>query len=416
MISVEQAQRSVGSVASPLVAVQRPLADSLGHVLAEEVISDIDMPPFDKSLVDGFAVRLDDLPQGRGQLSVVDEIVAGSPGWTDDRSLGVGQAVRIMTGAPIPPKSDAVVMVERTASTEGGGVAVEDSQFRAGQNIMRRGMELTNGQTVLHAGSPIRPAEIGVLAAVGRASVSVYPRACVAIVCTGNELVDVDRRPGSGQIRNSNGPVLSALVARTGGTPRYLGVARDTAEEIERYVGEGLQSDIVVLSGGVSAGTLDLVPGVLQKLGVREVFHKVNMKPGKPIWFGVAARYPTAGTSQVGESAPPLLVFGLPGNPVSVMACFELFVAPAIRRMMGFSNPGPYTLCAVLTEDRSSRSDRPTYWPAWVEQSKDGPVVRLVAWKGSPDLRATTEANCFAIFPAGEYQFRRGERIEVLTY
>src|SRR5262245_26647731 len=349
MISVEQAQRSVGSVASPLVAVQCPLADSLGHLLAEEVISDIDMPPFDKSLVDGFAVRLDDLPQGRGQLSVVDEIVAGSPGWTDNRSLGVGQAVRIMTGAPIPPKGDAVVMVERAASTE-GGVFVDDPQLRAGQNIMRCGMELTNGQTVLRAGSPIRPAEIGVLAAVGRASVSVYPRARVAIVCTGNELVEVDRRPGSGQIRNSNGPVLSALVARTGGTPRYLGVARDTGEEIERYVGEGLQSDIVVLSGGVSAGTLDLVPGVLQNLGVREVFHKVNMKPGKPIWFGVAARdltarasgagesparystawtnqagdaaarYTIAGASQVGESAPPILVFGLPGNPVSVMA------------------------------------------------------------------------------------------------
>jgi molybdopterin molybdotransferase len=456
MLSVEQAQHQVLSAACPLSAVHRPLSESLGQVLAEDVASDIDMPPFDKSLVDGLAVRAADLPEGKGEVTIVGEIVAGMPLWDVDRAIIAGQAVRIMTGAAIPPGADAVVMVERTsqhgdestrplATSDWGhavsgsatnlpsarilhqGVSVNDPQLKSGQNIMRRGSELASGQCVLRAGARLRPAEIGVLAAVGHATVSVHPRVRVAIICTGNELVESNECPSSGQIRNSNGPVLFALVTRIGATAQYLGIARDTMEDLERLVRNGLEFDLLLLSGGVSAGDLDLVPGVLVRLGVREVFHKVNFKPGKPVWFGVAERetasvaHPHGGSTRVSstnsalDAARSSLVFGLPGNPVSVMACFELFVTPAIRRMMGFTDPGPRLISAALAEDRSYRSDRPTYWPACLDHSDDRLLVRLVPWKGSPDLRATTEANCFAIFPAGEHHFRRGERIQVLS-
>jgi molybdopterin molybdotransferase len=438
MFSVEQAQRTILTTAKPLAVERCPLNEILGQVLAEDVASDIDMPPFDKSLVDGFAVRSIDLPAGTGKLAVIGEITAGMPVWEREAGIDKGQAVRIMTGAPVPNGADAVVMVERTtvqtlgetsipgseSSKPSTAVSISDPSLRANQNIMRRGAELSCDQTVLRGGVILRPAEIAVLAAVGRTSVLVYSRPRVAIVCTGNELVEVDQPLKSGQIRNSNGPLLCSSVDRLGATADYLGIAQDTAEDLEQHIRDALRSDVLILSGGVSAGALDLVPGALRKLGVSEVFHKVNLKPGKPVWFGVAPQATPGDEGRLGpgssgdstKCAHLTLVFGLPGNPVSVMACFELFVAPAIRRMMGYTACGPRVVRAALAEERSSRSDRPTYWPAWFELTSDGATVRLVAWKGSPDLRATTEANCFAIFPEGEQQFRRGQQIEVLLY
>jgi molybdopterin molybdotransferase len=416
MIAVEDAQRAVLESAGPLPPGPARLADALGHVLAEDVASDIDMPPYDKALMDGYAVRSQDFPGGAGEAAVAGEIFAGQPPWPADRALVAGQAARIMTGAPIPPGTDAVVMVERTrqGSKVGGpssAVRIDDPRLKPGQNVMGRGTEMQCGQVVLRTGTWIRPAEIGVLATVGRATVSVHPRPRVAIVSTGNEVVEAHESPGPGQIRNSNGPTLAALVTRAGGTPDYLGIARDTNDDLRRLVATGLRADMLLLSGGVSAGDLDLVPGVLRELGVREVFHKVNVKPGKPVWFGIAPFR----NQQSTISNSPTLVFGLPGNPVSVMVCFELFVRPAIRRMLGLSESVPPLVSAALTEERSYRSDRPTYWPAWLDTRDAGFRVRPLPWQGSPDLRAITEANSFVLFPPGEHALRAGDCVQVLS-
>jgi molybdopterin molybdotransferase len=457
MLSVEQAKQLVLQTARQLPAESRPLQDTLGLILAEDVASDLDMPPYDKALMDGFAVRTADVPEGRGELEVIGEILAGETPAEKAAAVAPGQAVRIMTGAPIPPGSDAVVAVERTSQGSAdklqesevgsqGSVVIDDARLKSGQNIMRRGTEMTRGQLVLKSGTPIRPPEIGLLAAVGRATVSVFPRPTVAIVSTGNEIVEAHEKPGPGQIRNSNGATLSALVTRAGGVPNSLGIARDTGDDLRRLIQKGLEADLLILSGGVSAGDLDLVPGVLRELGVREVFHKVNLKPGKPVWFGVAevsseqwaasraelaVTRPNEDASNMdqrsaigGQSRPTAhcalptahcpLVFGLPGNPVSVMACFVLFVRPAIRSMMGFADPGARLVWASLTEERAYRSDRPTYWPAWLEHGEDGFRIRPVAWHGSPDLRAMTDANAFVIFPPGDHQYRAGDKVQVL--
>jgi molybdopterin molybdotransferase len=433
MIAVHQAQRLVLGSARVAPATNVSLGDALGLVLAVDVVSDLDLPPFDKSLMDGFAVRSADLAGGRGELQVVARIVAGE--MPQSQGIAAGQAAQIMTGAPVPPGADTVVAVERTSRGAGDrgqesgvsgqwSVVIDDSRLMPGQNIMRRGTELTRGQVVLRAGTRLRPAEVGVLAAVGGACASVFPRPRVAVVSTGNEIVEASETPEPGQIRNSNGPTIAALVARAGGAPRYLGIARDADDDLRRLVRDGLNADILVLSGGVSAGELDLVPGVLRELGVCEVFHKVDLKPGKPVWFGVldsGARNTESGLNDRTESDPTLrpprsaLVFGLPGNPVSVMVCFELFVRPAIRQLMGMAPAVEPLLTAKITEAKNYRSDRPTYWPAWLEFGGAGATVRPVAWLGSPDLRATTDANAFIYFSSGEHALQPGDQVPVLS-
>ncbi len=398
MLSVAEAQAVVLEHARPLPPESTALtAAALGLVLAEDVVSDLDSPPHDKALMDGYAVRAADLPEGRAVLAVTEEITAGR---TPQLPVAAGQAARIMTGAPVPEGADAVVMVEQTQAREDGRVEVAARPPRPGQNILPRGQEMRAGETVLAAGAVLRPQEIGLLAGVGRSAVSLHRAPEVAVLSTGDELVEAAQRPGPGQIRNGNGPMLLAQVQRGGGVPRDLGIARDRVEHLRPLVEEGLRSPVLVLSGGVSAGKLDLVPGVLEELGVRAHFHKVSMKPGKPVLFGTR-----------GES----LIFGLPGNPVSSLVCFELFVRPAIRRLRGHADPGPRMLQAVLAEDFAYRTDRPTYHPAWLETRDEGRRVRAVPWFGSPDLRGLTRANAFVLLPPGDHLHRAGQRMQVLS-
>jgi len=354
------------------------------------------MPPYDKSLMDGYAVRATDLPEGRGVLTVIEEVTAGQ---TPRLPVAAGEATRIMTGAPLPAGADAVVMVERTRLLDGDRVQREDRTPKPGQSILPRGQEMRQGETVLTAGSVLRPQEFGVLATIGRTTVRAYPAPQVAVLSTGDEVVEAPQTPGPGQIRNGNGPMLTAQVARAGGRPRYLGIARDRLESLRPLVAEGLQSPVLVLSGGVSAGKLDLVPGVLQELGVAAQFHKVEMKPGKPVFFG------TRGAT---------LVFGLPGNPVSALVCFELFVRPAIRRLLGHADAGPRYVRAVLSRDFAYRTDRPTYHPARLEAGEAGWQVEPVPWFGSPDLRGLLRANAFVLFPAGDGRYQVGQSFDVL--
>jgi molybdopterin molybdotransferase len=259
---------------------------------------------------------------------------------------------------------------------------------------------------------------------VGRSGVAVFPRPRVALLSTGNELVEPHQRPGAGQIRNSNGPMLAAAVRRTGGVPAELGIARDEPADLREKIEQGLAADMLVLSGGVSAGVLDLVPAVLGDLGVEQVFHKVSLKPGKPLWFGVArSKFNVQGSNfKVGDvepetlnAKPETLVFGVPGNPVSSLVCFELFVRPAIAKLRG-SDPdaGLRQLPARLTAEFVHRGDRPTYFPAVVRRVGEALSVEPVRWRGSGDLRGITAANALAIFPAGDRTWQAGEQVDVL--
>jgi molybdopterin molybdotransferase len=401
MLSVSQAQALILHEARPRPPEAVPLGPAaLGAVLAEDVASDLDMPPYDKALMDGYAVRAADLADGRAALPVVEEITAGR---VPRHALGPGQASRIMTGAPVPAGADAVVMVERTRLLEDGRVLVEGRPPRAGDNVLPRGREMRRGEVILAAGAELRPQELGLLAAVGRTEARVVPAPRVAVLSTGDEVVEAGEAPGPGQIRNSNGPMLVALAARAGARPRYLGIARDRLDSLRPLVEDGLRDDVLVLSGGVSAGKLDLVPGVLQEAGVTARLHKVEMKPGKPAFFGTRDRD--------GRRA---LVFGLPGNPVSALACFALFVRPALRRLAGHVNPGTEPVNATLAEDFAYRTDRPTYHPAHLEVAEGRYVVRAVPWFGSADLRGLARANALLVLPAGDHQHRAGGAFAVV--
>jgi molybdopterin molybdotransferase len=391
MLSVVEAQKRVVEQLQLLPAQAVPAGDALGLVLAEDVASDLDMPPYDKALMDGFAVRAD----GGRELAVIEEVLAGQ---VPRRRVEPGQATRIMTGAPVPQGADAVVMSERCRMVSPDRVLVVDAELRPGHNILPRGREMRSGEVVVRAGARLRPQELGLIAAVGRSSVQARPRPSVGVLATGDELVPVTERPGPGQIRNSNAAMLCAQVERAGGVARPLGIARDEPGALRERVSAGLELDVLLLSGGVSAGKRDLVPGVLAELGVAAVFHQVAMKPGKPLLFGVKGRR---------------LVFGLPGNPVASLVCFELFVRPALRGLMGLP-PAPHFVEAALARDYPYRTDRPTYHPAHLQATGTGWSVDPVPWFGSPDLRGVGAADAFVLFPTGDHAHRAREVFPVL--
>jgi molybdopterin molybdotransferase len=287
-------------------------------------------------------------------------------------------------------------------------VRLAPQQVRAGQNIMRRATSLARGDRVLAAGHELRAIELGVLAEVGRTQVQVVRRPRLAVLATGNELVPAEVVPAAGHIRNSNSPMLVAASRSAGADSYDLGIARDDRDSLRALISAGLEADVLVLSGGVSAGVLDLVPGMLESLGVVSVFHKVRIKPGKPLWFGVKKH--SSGSDQ--------LVFGLPGNPVSSLVSFELFVRPAIARLAGRASDSD-EVSAQLASEYAHRGDRPTYHPAELrhakEQGANGQyVVTPLRWQGSGDLNTLTRANALVCFAAGDYTLASGETVRVV--
>jgi molybdopterin molybdotransferase len=403
MIELSEALEIIRRATRPLTPGSAALADVVGHRLAEDVFSDIDSPPLDKSMMDGIAVRSADWASGIREFVLTGDVFAGGD---EPPRIESGHAARIMTGARIPPGADAVIMVEETRPGDGGAgrIAVNAAQCKSGQNIMRRAATVAAGQRVLPAGHRVRPADIGALAEAGAATCRIFPRPSVSIIATGDELVGVDQRPGAGQIRNSNGPMLAALARTWCREVHGPEIARDNPDHLRTLVEAQLGSNVLVLSGGVSAGAADYVPQVLQNTGVQRLFHQVAIKPGKPVWFGVRRR----------DDAPDTLVFGLPGNPVSSLVCFRLLVEPCLDWLAG-GQGGESPFSAELTRDHVQRKGRTTFWPSRLGERGGGRTVEPLNWKGSSDLLTVCSADCLAIFPGDRDTFGRGERIQVMA-
>jgi molybdopterin molybdotransferase len=408
MLTVDEAQGAVRQRCAALPAQRRRLAAALDCVLAEDVRSDLDLPPFDKALVDGYAVRSADLDtDGAGderRLRVVEEVTAGR---MPACALGAREAAAIMTGAPLPAGADAVIMIEKTRR-QGDTVLIDDPAVVPGKGRLPRGRELKAGDVVLRRGQRLSPARLGVLASVGRTEVLVVPRPRVVVVPTGDELVEPDRVPGPGQIRNSNAVMLQGLAEAAGAEAEAMPIAPDDPDRLGAALAYGLGADVLVVTGGVSAGKLDLVPGALERLGVTRVFHKIRLKPGKPLWFGVG---PARG------DAPGTLVFGLPGNPVSGVVGFLLFVRPALETLAGKGAEARASVPAVafpLAAPFRHEGDRPTYYPARLITEAGRPCVALLDWAGSADLKTVAAADGFAIFAAGERTYEKSEIVGFL--
>jgi len=398
MVRFEQALAIVKerlSEAKPSPAVEvLPLDRVRGRVLAEGIFADRDYPPFHRAIRDGYALRSADLSALPAILQRVGQARAGEH-WAG--TLGPGQCIEIMTGAPLPDGADAVVMIEHV--NERGQEVEVPHALRPFENVVRKGSEAASGGRVLSRGRCLNAAEIGLLAAVGQAQVKIFAEPRVAILPTGDEVVPVEQRPEWFQVRNSNAVALCAQVASAGGTPRLVGIAPDQPETLRRLILEGLEADLLLLSGGVSVGKYDFVRQVLNELGAEFYIQGVAIRPGKPLVFG-----------RVREK----FFFGLPGNPVSTFVTFELFVRPAIALLGGAEFAGVTFLRARLARPFQQKTGLTAFMPARVESEEGAPVVRLVGWQGSGDLVGVAAANCFLVVRPEQTELAAGDWVDVL--
>jgi len=386
---IEQIAKNSGPRATAVVSVW----DALGLVLAQEVRTDREYPPFDRSTRDGYAVRAKEAAAG-AKLKCVGEIKAGD---AVSEALAAGTCLQIMTGAAVPPSADAVVMIEHT-SREGDLVGFERAT-QPGQNIVPRGSEAAAAETILTPGMRLGYAELALAAQVGAVRLRCAERPRVAILSTGDEVVLIDESPGEFQIRNSNSVSLAAQVRIAGGQPVVLGNAADRIEDLGEKIERGLKEDALVLSGGVSMGKYDLVESVLKAMGAEFFFDAVAIRPGKPAVFGMCQ----------GKA-----VFGLPGNPVSTMVTFELFVVPAIDLLSGAEARALPLVEARLGEALQEKPGLTHFLPARVEWRGRAPEVMALRWQGSGDIAALSKANCFLVVPADQEEIEAGESVSVL--
>ena len=397
MLSYEQARNrlieEIGRKKGPRATAVVSVWDALGLVLAQEVRTDRQYPPFDRSTRDGYALRSKEAGPG-AQLKCVGEIKAGD---TVREALAAGTCLQIMTGAAVPAGADAVVMIEHT--TREGDLVRFERAVEPGQNIVPRGSEAAAAQSILTPGMRLGYAELALAAQVGGVRLECAQRPRVAILSTGDEVVLIDESPGEFQIRNSNSVSLAAQVRIAGGQPVVLGNAADRIEDLGEKIERGLKEDALVLSGGVSMGKYDLVESVLKAMGAEFFFDAVAIRPGRPAVFGMCQGKP---------------VFGLPGNPVSTMVTFELFVVPAIDLLSGAEARALPLVEARLAEALRERPGLTHFLPAHVEWRERAPEVKALRWQGSGDIAALSRANCFLVVPADREKIDIGETVSVL--
>ena len=386
MISVEEALERILAEITPLSTIQVPLPESLGHILADDVISQEDIPPFANSAMDGFALLSQDSYPRDGQYPSLRIIGSVAAGYVADHPVEPGTAMRIMTGAPVPPGADTVIQVELTHSDRPESEWVEIMQEVApGNNIRPAGEDMRSGQTVLLRGTEIGPWEIGVLATLGWTDVPVIRRPRVAILGTGDEVVDVHEPLRPGKIRNSNSYLLEAAVRKAGAEPQRLGVARDTVESLREKFSQAIQCDLIITSGGVSVGEFDLVKNIMTEQGEIH-FWRINMRPGKPVAFGHIGTIP---------------LLGLPGNPVSAAVTFELFGRPVIRKMLGHAHLLHPQADVVVEDGVSERVMRRHYVRAHIERRDSRLIAHTTGNQGSNIMTSLLDANALLIVPEG---------------
>jgi molybdopterin molybdotransferase len=397
MIQVDEAREIILSKIETKGVEKVSLDDALGRILAEDIIARRSNPPMDNSAMDGYAVITADIqsatPDNPVKLEVVDHVPAGS---LAEVTLKSKQAIRIMTGAPIPPGADAVLMQEDT-DKNGNGILAKD-KTEVGENIRLAGEDVKEGDVVIRKGVTITPSHIGMMAVVGRSNIYVSQRPTVAILSTGDEIIELDGNPTGPCIYNSNGYMLAAQIRSAGGIPCYLGVAKDDEKDLMEKFDWALKCDIVVSSGGVSVGDYDLVKATLEKMGNEMAFWKVAMKPGKPLAFGKIGQIP---------------IFGLPGNPVSSFVSFEQFARPAIKKMMGAREILPRTVQAKLTRTIHKKTGRLHFMSAVVSWDNGEYTVAPAEEQGSGVLKSTVNANGLLVFPLEKDELKSGELVIV---
>ena len=438
-LSFEEAYEVVREHCRQLLRAGQPqteevlLLQAVGRVVGEPVVADRDFPPFPRSTRDGFAVRAQDLQSGVTTLRVVGQVRAGD---SYDLPVAPGEAVEIMTGAAVPAGADTVVMVEYTERktaeiqhekirSESRAEAIDDDHIldiadnehrtperrvdelveiqkvpaAAGENVVPAGAEARIGQELLPRGIRLGPAQIAMAAATGKARVKVYRKPRVAILSTGDELVDVVEKPGASQIRNSNSYSLAALVAECGGEPVQLPIARDEEDKLTELIQEGLKADMLLLSGGVSMGKFDLVEQALKNLGAQFFFTGAMIQPGKPVVFGEVGSVP---------------FFGHPGNPVSVMVTFELFARQVVEALTGAEPSRLKSAKAKLKKEFKTKTGLTRFLPAMLDGALYDAEVEIVPWQGSGDMLAAARANCYLVVPPDREKLAAGEMVTVV--
>jgi len=379
-----------------------PLAKSAGRVLAREISSDRDYPPFPRAARDGYALLAADIVHVPVTLRVIAEVRAGSA-WPEDRApIRSGECVEIMTGAAVPPGADTVVMVEDSAIFPGDNVEIRRS-LKTGMNIVPHGSEAKSGDVVLRSGTRMHHAQIAAAASVGSVELSVFKRPRVAILSTGDEIVDASAAPGPVKIRNSNAWSLAAQVEQAGGEPVVLSISPDEKARLSELIREGFNSDLLLLSGGVSMGKHDLVEPVLREFGAEFFFTGAKIQPGKPVVFG-----------RVVQNNSGNYFFGLPGNPISTMVTFNLFVHPMLDALCGAAiSPLPFAH-AILKHDFKTKTGLTRFLPAILSGGPACPEVELVPWQGSGDIFSNARANCFLVVLPDRSEMKAGETATVL--
>ena len=398
MIPVAEAIDIVLAQTSALPVESVAISESIGRVLAEDVIADTDLPPFDRAQMDGYAVRADDVANTPARLKIVGESAAGA-GWHYE--MKAGEAVRIMTGAPVPVGADAVQQVELTREMNGAGEVEILQSVDVGRSIVRRADEIKAGEVVLRAGEDINAQTIATLASFGCAQVAVSRRPRVAVMATGSELVDVDKKPARDQIRDSNNYMIEAYAKLAGATVERLPLAGDDRDRLKREMAAAIERcDVLITSGGVSMGVYDFTKAAFKDLGAEIFFERVALKPGKPTVFG-----------RIGKT----LLFGLPGNPVSVAVTFNLFARTALRAMQGANEPTLRHENAVLARDLKGSVDRESYLPAGLRTDEKGTLLaEPLKWGGSSDFVSFARATALINLPAGVKTIAAGSTVRVV--
>ncbi|HSQ23652.1 MAG TPA: gephyrin-like molybdotransferase Glp [Pyrinomonadaceae bacterium] len=396
MISISEAIQIIKAESGRLPIEQTELGLARGRILAEDIVADSDLPPFDRAQMDGYAVRAADVANAPAHLRIVGESAAGA-GWHHE--MKTGEAVRIMTGAPVPAGADAVQQVELTRENDSRVEILEPVEL--GRSIVRQASEISSGETVLRAGEEINAAMIATLASFGYAKVKVARRPRVAVMATGSELVDADQKPGQDQIRDSNNYTIAAYAEMSNAVVERLPLAGDDTEELKRQISRAAEhADVLITSGGVSMGVYDFTKAALKELGAEIFFERVALRPGKPTVFG-----------RLGNT----LVFGLPGNPVSVSVTFNLFVRTALRAMQGAAQTMLQDDHAVLVRDLKGSIDRESYLPAVLRTDEEGTLLaEPLKWGGSSDFVAFARATALINVPPGQRAISTGSPVRVV--